>query len=910
MRPDYFDKERRSFLQSLEGGRFRDAWGYWDRTLELSPAEIAVNDALSIIERGLQPVETQEIAHRMIILARLYELAGNSLYASRFASEYLETAKLAGIDDRSGKLILGRCAVAGRQWDRALGFIDEDFFRLGFSRRVEGAFWRAVAALESGNYDLAFRTIDAGSAIAKAENDQIWIYQLLEVGVRAAVASGNQPESLRRCSELEIEGITHRPDLLADALILSACVNGIFLRWREAVSKAEQVVSGNAGSIGPDDEWILWAIQEASRGFIRVPFRKVRDINDLLVDTRLSWKRGFAFSILAGGKFVRVLSGKDKPEMERFREFYNQSSAGPGTIPPHTRGLLNIDGPTNHLGELANRLWAGYDQEKKGPGAFMGAVLNYKKVIKDSEDQPLFTWLGNVRFLELCRRQGNEEGVTETLERIGRIEKRIGLEWTEEETATSTDIVFSIPDLTSLFAEYEDPEKFAKEFLFLCRSQNWFGLVYRNKVNGRDVFGSAGDETIFNRFIEEALEGKIPFGFFQFEIEAQSEGWVFLGTGGSALALKTVEIERERRAFSARVKQLEPFSKTSEFYFDQKIGFENGIVGNSRGLQPILEIVARLKENGSEKPVLITGETGTGKEVMARAVHQVSPRSDRVFTALNCGAISRELIQSELFGHRKGAFTGANENRLGAIRASDGGTLFLDEIGELPIDLQANLLRFLQEGVVKAVGGETEDKVDVRVIAATNRNLEEEISRGSFRSDLYQRLKVVTIEIPPLRERREDIPLLVNHFLAKENSELQISQAALEYLSNQQWKGNIRELENQIGSVTALLGTEEKVIQPYHFQGKISAASSPSRATQETPEQNHFLDLREFEGVSLREAERLFILRLLTYEFEICGSWKDVIQLHPGLIERSMFRKLGKVPDRIRSKRGKKPSAK
>jgi PAS domain S-box-containing protein len=225
------------------------------------------------------------------------------------------------------------------------------------------------------------------------------------------------------------------------------------------------------------------------------------------------------------------------------------------------------------------------------------------------------------------------------------------------------------------------------------------------------------------------------------------------------------------------------------------------IVGTSKPLKAVLSHTAKVAR--TDATVLITGETGTGKELIARAVHKRSERSERAFVSVNCAAFAPTLISSELFGHEKGAFTGATQRRLGRFELAEGGTIFLDEVGELPPDTQVALLRVLQEREFERVGGTQPIKVDVRVIAATNRDLNAAVSSGSFRSDLFYRLQVFPIEIPPLRERRDDIPLLVEYFVdryaRKSRKNIRhVSQETLELLQSYAWPGNIRELQNVI----------------------------------------------------------------------------------------------------------------
>jgi two-component system response regulator AtoC len=233
----------------------------------------------------------------------------------------------------------------------------------------------------------------------------------------------------------------------------------------------------------------------------------------------------------------------------------------------------------------------------------------------------------------------------------------------------------------------------------------------------------------------------------------------------------------------------------------------NGIIGSSAKIQDVLRMVARLKD--TRTPVLITGESGTGKELVARAVHYHGALAKRPFVAVDCGSLVPTLIESELFGYEKGAFTGAMRSKEGLFQAASGGTIFLDEIGELPLEMQAKLLRVLQEKEVRPVGSNNKVKVDVRVIAATNRDLETAYRDGDFRKDLFFRLNVVTIHMPSLRERKSDIPTLVHWFLDKyaPKQMVQVSSEAMKCMLNYEWPGNVRELENCIERAVAL-GTD------------------------------------------------------------------------------------------------------
>jgi DNA-binding NtrC family response regulator len=254
----------------------------------------------------------------------------------------------------------------------------------------------------------------------------------------------------------------------------------------------------------------------------------------------------------------------------------------------------------------------------------------------------------------------------------------------------------------------------------------------------------------------------------------------------------------------------------------ERYRFEN-IVGNSEAMEKVYRLIEKM--SGISSNVLIVGETGTGKELVARAIHYNSERSDRPFVAVNCGALTESLLESELFGHLKGAFTGAIANQEGFFRKADKGTLFLDEISEISHGLQVRLLRAIQEREVIPVGGREPLRFDVRLIAATNRLLEDEVKKGTFREDLFYRINVITIPLPPLRDRKEDVPLLVNHFLQKYAQRLgkpsvKILREAMQALVNYDWPGNVRELENMIERAVALC--EEDLIERTDLPDKLT----------------------------------------------------------------------------------------
>ncbi|MDP2754018.1 MAG: sigma-54 dependent transcriptional regulator [Nitrospirota bacterium] len=247
------------------------------------------------------------------------------------------------------------------------------------------------------------------------------------------------------------------------------------------------------------------------------------------------------------------------------------------------------------------------------------------------------------------------------------------------------------------------------------------------------------------------------------------------------------------------------------------------IIGQSPKMQEMFKLIPRIAQSNSN--VLIIGESGSGKELVATALHNLSYRKDKNLITINCAAFSEGLLESELFGHMKGAFTGAMYNKQGLFEIADGGSVFLDEIGEMPISLQAKLLRVIENGTFRRVGGTTDIKVDVRVISATNKDIKEEVTSGRFREDLFYRLNVVPVNIPPLRDRKEDIPLLVDHFLKKaSNHTKRITPEAMRILIEYPWKGNVRELENIIER-TVLLTDKEDITPaelPSELTGEIS----------------------------------------------------------------------------------------
>lgn len=319
---------------------------------------------------------------------------------------------------------------------------------------------------------------------------------------------------------------------------------------------------------------------------------------------------------------------------------------------------------------------------------------------------------------------------------------------------------------------------------------------------------------------------------------------------------KPVQIEELRITVSRALEHLELREEVRHLRssLDKKFGFEN-ILGRSNVLLSVLDMASRAAQTSST--VLVHGETGTGKELLAKAIHFNSPRKEKPFITINCGAIPKDLLESELFGHVKGSFTGAVAHKRGKAEAADGGTLFLDEIGELPPELQVKLLRLLQQGEIEKVGATETAHVDVRIIAATNRNLQAMVEDGAFRDDLYYRLAVIPLELPPLRERPDDTQELVEYFFvrAKEKhgrQDLALPPALLSYFCAYRWPGNVRELENVLERLVVLSRGPD-----------ISLNDLPEVLRRERPtlEVLH-LDLPP-QGISLEAVEKELILRAL-----------------------------------------------
>jgi two-component system NtrC family response regulator len=341
------------------------------------------------------------------------------------------------------------------------------------------------------------------------------------------------------------------------------------------------------------------------------------------------------------------------------------------------------------------------------------------------------------------------------------------------------------------------------------------------------------------------------FGTIEMAVEAMKAG---------AFEYVTKPFNRDEISLAVRkalrLKSLENDNARLRREVGTKYGLEN-IVGDSPQLQQVFRLIEKVAD--SDAPVLITGESGTGKELVARAIHYRSQRAERPFVAVNCAAIPRELLESELFGHRKGAFTGAVRDKVGRFEEAGGGTLLLDEIAELPVELQPKLLRALQEREFSPVGGSGAVRFEARVVAATNRDIEGDVAEGRFREDLFYRLAVVLIHLPSLRERPEDIPLLVAHFLRTHGGgrKVAVSREAMDALKRHPWRGNVRELENIVERLLVL--GDAGLIRLEDLPEKIRAP----RPTESGPETGGFSFTFPEEGLSLEEAEKAIILEAL-----------------------------------------------
>lgn len=365
-----------------------------------------------------------------------------------------------------------------------------------------------------------------------------------------------------------------------------------------------------------------------------------------------------------------------------------------------------------------------------------------------------------------------------------------------------------------------------------------------------------------------------------------------LKLGADDFLTKPLDLDAIREAVF-RVLERQRLSLSHE---EAELSHFHGIVGKSSIMQALFHDASRLAK--SDAPILILGESGTGKELLARAIHQESPRHDAPFVPVNCASIPADLMESEFFGHVKGAFTGANEARKGLFQSAQGGSLFLDEIGEMPINLQAKLLRALQEKTVRPVGGEREEAVDVRIIAATHRNLDKEIAQDNFRSDLFYRLETFSLRIPPLRERGSDIEHLIFALIDKlaeaQGKHIeQIEPEALNSLLNYPYPGNVRELENAIMRAVTL--SEEGVMQHQDLPERLREHTSQESVSERAPTVsgevlpgNHVPAPAPARWPSLEEVEKRYIRKVL----EATGGNKRRTAEVLGIARRTLYRRL------------------
>jgi DNA-binding NtrC family response regulator len=389
-----------------------------------------------------------------------------------------------------------------------------------------------------------------------------------------------------------------------------------------------------------------------------------------------------------------------------------------------------------------------------------------------------------------------------------------------------------------------------------------------------DLDGLALLAEVKTRYPETIVIMMTAFSSIDSAVEAMRRGAEDYLSKPLQLADARMSVERalERRTLRARVAQLETQAR-ERYSFGQ-------IIGKAPAMRRVFQIIERVAPTNTT--VLISGRTGTGKELVARAIHFNSPRAKKPLVDINCGALPEQLVESELFGHMKGAFTGAGETKKGLFETAHGGTLFLDEVQALRPDLQAKLLRALQERAIRRVGGRENIEVDVRVIAATNQNIAEAVKRGEFREDLYYRLNVVSLFLPDLRERREDIPLLIDHFLkryAEENHQepRHFSNEAMRLMMSYDWPGNVRELQNAVEHALAIgLGSPLTIADlPMHISGMVSKSGAPEPVG---------------EGRTLDEVERRHILRILE---ETGGNHLRAAEIL-GIHRRTLYRKLEK----------------
>jgi transcriptional regulator with PAS, ATPase and Fis domain len=368
---------------------------------------------------------------------------------------------------------------------------------------------------------------------------------------------------------------------------------------------------------------------------------------------------------------------------------------------------------------------------------------------------------------------------------------------------------------------------------------------------------------------------------FHCEIRKTDEGWILRdlgslnGTRVGDIAVKEGVLHSGAtiKVGETRIKFLADDGKPEEVVTSPRQSFGD-VVGRSLRMREVFAVLERIA--ATDLTVLIGGETGSGKDVIARAIHQESQRAKKPFIVFDCAAVAPNLIESELFGHVKGAFTGANESREGAFVRADGGTLFLDEIGELLLDLQPKLLRVLEQRTVRPVGGGKEIPIDVRIIAATHRNLEQVVKEGNFRQDLFFRLSVVTVQVPPLRQRLEDLPLIIEKLLVSTGRAVGLAPETMSILEKYDWPGNVRELRNVIESASAVCDGEQ--IEPKHLIFFKPRRRDPT------------VDKLPLAGKTLESIERAAIAQTL----EHCGGNKTRAARALGISPSTLYEKVKK----------------
>jgi len=398
-----------------------------------------------------------------------------------------------------------------------------------------------------------------------------------------------------------------------------------------------------------------------------------------------------------------------------------------------------------------------------------------------------------------------------------------------------------------------------------------------NDIGGLEILNVAKTSSAETEVIVVTGHGTVPSA-----VEAMQQGAFTYLQKPLELAQLRVAVEKASAGVRLRLKNLELNQR-----LDERFGFE-GVVGSSTQMRGVIDRLKRIAP--TDATVLIQGATGTGKELVAQAIHQNSPRKKKPFVALNCAALSENILESELFGHIKGAFTDASSDRVGKFEYADGGTLFLDEVGDMPLATQIKLLRVLESGEITRVGSNQPVRVNVRILSATNRNLEDAVEDGSFRSDLYHRLKVVTILIPNLQERSADIPLLIEHFMKQFAKRHQkpikgMSRTARVKLLAFSWPGNVRQLRNVIESMVVVdcdetLDVDDLPAELEPDAGHVQAAVSG------TVEEN--VGITSLVGRPLDEIEKIFIGETL----KLAGGNREQTAEMLGIGERTLYRKI------------------